>query len=280
MAPALVIDYSFSHPDPAAIKAAGYVGVMRYLSYDANKNLTPAELSGLHAAGLAVGLIWEAGATDELGGADTGALEYSQAESAADALGWPADRPVFFAADFAASGGQLETVAEYMRSCVGGRPAGIYGGIQTVDTLLAEGICAWGWQTSAWSGSAVSSRAQLYQRQRPTTGLTGSFDEDVALADDWGGFPPVVAATVISSPAPPFVPPFPGQIEQGSVGAAVVAFQRRLAARGWSIRIDGDDGPDTTATIEAFQRQKGLAVDGIGGPITWRALWVDPVTPG
>jgi hypothetical protein len=201
----LVIDYSFAHPNPAAIRGAGYLGAMRYLSNEPAKDLTPAELLALHALGFEVGLVWEAGATDELGGGPVGTSEATLANRMADALGWPASRPVYYAADFAASGQQLAVVADYLRAAGRQkRPAGIYGSIATVDTMLAEGICLWGWQTSAWSNGRVSAHAQLYQRQRPTLAIagagTGSFDENVALAADWGGWNGTTAAAPTGSP--------------------------------------------------------------------------------
>jgi peptidoglycan hydrolase-like protein with peptidoglycan-binding domain len=67
----------------------------------------------------------------------------------------------------------------------------------------------------------------------------------------------------------------PGQIQFGSVGPAVSAFQSRLAQRGWHLAVDGIDGPQTTSVVRGFQQQHGLMVDGIGGPITWGALFVD-----
>ena len=71
----------------------------------------------------------------------------------------------------------------------------------------------------------------------------------------------------------------PGTIRFGSTGPDVMAFQSRLAQRGWHLPVDGIDGPVTTGTLRSFQAEKQLAVDGIGGPSTWKALWDSPVTP-
>lgn len=80
-------------------------------------------------------------------------------------------------------------------------------------------------------------------------------------------------------PAPAKAPKYPGkQIRRGSSGAQVLLVQQRLKARGWSIALDGKFGPTTERTVEQFQRNKKLKVDGIVGPATWAALWALPVT--
>lgn len=84
---------------------------------------------------------------------------------------------------------------------------------------------------------------------------------------------------VSAPPSPPAdVPAFPGFVRRGSRGPAVTAVQSRLRARGWNISVDGQFGPQTEHTVKAFQREKGLSVDGIAGPRTWEALWTAPIT--
>ena len=55
-------------------------------------------------------------------------------------------------------------------------------------------------------------------------------------------------------------------------------WQQRMKDRGWDIVADGLYGSKTRAIAKAFQREKGLKVDGLIGPATWAAAWTAPVT--
>lgn len=90
--------------------------------------------------------------------------------------------------------------------------------------------------------------------------------------------PRVPARSSRVSARPVRVPTFPGLTRRGSRGGAVAEVQRRLKARGWKITVDGDFGPSTEAVVKAFQKEKGLAADGIVGSMTWTALWKAAVT--
>lgn len=61
-------------------------------------------------------------------------------------------------------------------------------------------------------------------------------------------------------------------VKKGHTNHPVHTLQYLLRARGHSLTVDGDFGPKTDAAVRAFQRDKGLAVDGIVGPNTWTAL--------
>jgi murein DD-endopeptidase MepM/ murein hydrolase activator NlpD len=59
----------------------------------------------------------------------------------------------------------------------------------------------------------------------------------------------------------------------GSRDAGIAALQVALQARGlYAGTIDGVKGPSTTAAVERFQRRARLAVDGVPGPRTRKAL--------
>ena len=51
-------------------------------------------------------------------------------------------------------------------------------------------------------------------------------------------------------------------------GEDIRAVQRALRAAGFAIEVDGVFGPDTDATVRAYQTQNGLVSDGIVGPAT------------
>ncbi len=61
----------------------------------------------------------------------------------------------------------------------------------------------------------------------------------------------------------------------GDEGDAVRDIQDRLSALGHDSGTDprASFGPGTEAAVSAFQKAKGLDVDGIVGPDTWRSLW-------
>ncbi len=64
------------------------------------------------------------------------------------------------------------------------------------------------------------------------------------------------------------------QVQQGVYNSDVVrAVQHLLVYKyGYSLTIDGDFGPGTDSAVRSFQSSKGLALDGIVGPLTWSAL--------
>jgi len=72
------------------------------------------------------------------------------------------------------------------------------------------------------------------------------------------GSPPVLAARLLA---------------QGAAGPDVVRLQQQLQQAGFDPGpADGVFGPRTAAAVRAFQRARGLMVDGIVGPLTWVAL--------
>lgn len=61
-------------------------------------------------------------------------------------------------------------------------------------------------------------------------------------------------------------------LRKGDKGAWVLLLQQLLCARGYHVDCDSDFGNDTLAKVKAFQKNRGLVVDGIVGQKTWAAL--------
>jgi murein L,D-transpeptidase YcbB/YkuD len=66
----------------------------------------------------------------------------------------------------------------------------------------------------------------------------------------------------------------PPTVQLGSSGPEVRNLQYLLARLHFldAPQLDGDFGSVTQAAVEAFQQDRGLAVDGVAGPATWSAL--------
>lgn len=65
-------------------------------------------------------------------------------------------------------------------------------------------------------------------------------------------------------------------LRKGCRGEAVQALQARLMALGYDLGpcgADGIFGRKTRAAVRAFQRDRGIRVDGIAGPVTWGELY-------
>ena len=69
-------------------------------------------------------------------------------------------------------------------------------------------------------------------------------------------------------------------LSEGSTGPDVRWAQYLLVRRTMSYdQIDGEFGPVTKNAVQQFQRDSGLADDGIIGPLTWGALGGDRERP-
>lgn len=162
------LDYSFARPSLAEAKAAGVVGVIRYLAPpDPNnaKILTPGERDAILAAGLDLALVYESYAERALEGAVAGAQDALIALAGARALGYPEGACLYFAVDtdttdYATIGGYFATVRAELH---GAYRVGVYGSYGVVAAMLTEGLADCAWQTVAWSNRQRHPDAVLYQ---------------------------------------------------------------------------------------------------------------------
>jgi peptidoglycan hydrolase-like protein with peptidoglycan-binding domain len=55
--------------------------------------------------------------------------------------------------------------------------------------------------------------------------------------------------------------------------AAVRTWQNQMRKRHWGLTADGQYGPQSESCCRRFQASHRLTVDGVVGPITWKAAW-------
>lgn len=202
--PTLGIDYAWSKPRPAAIKAAGYAFVCRYLSNDPKKNLTAAEAGALHALGISVAVVWEATANRALGGAAAGATDGREAKTQAATCGLPDSAAIYYAVDFDAQPGQFPAIVAYQQafaSAIAPHPVGVYGGVAVVSYMTGHGA-RYGWQTAAWSRGQRTGAASLFQRVQQVR-VDGVLCDVNEATGDFGAWttdpPPAPPAAVITT---------------------------------------------------------------------------------
>jgi hypothetical protein len=85
----------------------------------------------------------------------------------------------------------------------------------------------------------------------------------------------VVSPAMQPVPAPPTigtVDPKYDMLRRGAEGRDVLELQKRLRKLGYKVAANGIFGWETLTRVKEFQAGKGLAADGVVGPITWRAL--------
>ncbi|SEB15667.1 peptidoglycan L-alanyl-D-glutamate endopeptidase CwlK [Thalassobacillus cyri] len=100
----------------------------------------------------------------------------------------------------------------------------------------------------------------------PHLQLTGG----LALIDLRAGKKPIFAIQTSYQP-----PEDDGLLEKGESGAAIKRLQEQLLDLGYKLPMygaDGDFGAETEAAVKAFQKDRGIKVDGIVGPVTRQEL--------
>lgn len=191
---AQVLDCSYSYPGAQAIADYGAAGTIRYLSWQSSKNWHPDQIQSHQDQGLAVGAVWETTASRANAGWQAGNDDAGHANDQADALGWPADRPLYYAVD---SDSWAWAVRPYFEGAVsrGRRPVGIYAQYDIIESLVGGGLLQWGWQTAAWSGNGSGSGGSIQGRrlsqhaclfQRVGYVLNQTCDANDILKPDWG----------------------------------------------------------------------------------------------
>ena len=215
-APPRLIDYAMRQIPAEAIRAAGYSGVVNYVSLSrpgasfGAKPITRPYAESLTAAGLVIVSNYQYG---KPGGTAPSDFTRGYAGGIADArTGWQLhtaagggqSAPIFFTIDEDISRDTWNTLAlpwfRGINSVIGVQRTGIYGGIDACRWAAADGVIGssstpghrWSWQTRAWSGNQIEPTAVLYQRVVSTASnpgpLVGGIEVDVndVMASDCG----------------------------------------------------------------------------------------------
>lgn len=193
---AIVVDYTSPIP-PAALKAAGVVGVCRYIAPQAWKRITLDEYRELVAAGIDVTLNWESDAHDWDTGAAGGSSHGQQAVAQARALGYPAGKVIPGSNDYDmtrttwlnAGRAYGRAFAAQLRS--GGYRPGIYGPYDVLTWARDDGIVDAFWQagmSTSWSsGRNAGAWPGAHLRQRDHLTIAGTdTDWNEILIPHWG----------------------------------------------------------------------------------------------
>lgn len=160
------IDFSYGRPGSAAIKAAGHSGVIRYLSRYLPKTLDLREVADYRSGGLAIHVVFEDSANRAVGGWSAGQADAQFAKDQAYGLGWDGSGCIYFAVDFDVTQATQSAVIGYFQGIANVLPVeqvGGYGEADVIDLLASRGLIGHCWQTKAWSGGRVTSRAQMIQ---------------------------------------------------------------------------------------------------------------------
>jgi hypothetical protein len=188
-------------PSTAAMRAAGVVGLTRYLSWtnrdSLGKVIHQAEFDRLIGDGFGLALNWEYAANDWLGGAAAGLAHGKEAVRQARALGYPAGCAIYGSADLDMTlaqwnGAGKAYAREYSATVRGaGYRPGPYGPSDVLTWCRDAGYADVYWQagmSTAWSGHRNASAwpgANLRQRRQVYVGGVDCDYNDI-LTGDWG----------------------------------------------------------------------------------------------
>lgn len=189
-----VLDYSTGWPRDIG----GYGGVIRYIGTPGTataprgKNLTPAEAAWHLAHNVPIALVHEQTAGWVLGGRPAG--EAAARASVADAARCGVQMRCLYAAcdvdiTDATQMAALDACLDGIAAVIGRSRVGVYGEADVIDHCMGNGKAVYGWQTRAWSGGRVSTRACMLQQVGYVTVDGVTCDRNTLMNDDWGQWP-------------------------------------------------------------------------------------------
>ncbi|MFE7799825.1 DUF1906 domain-containing protein [Nocardia sp. NPDC057440] len=155
-----MVDYAGGVPSATAIRDAGHIGVIRYVSdrrpgaeWMEGKPLLAREVDQLHAAGLTIVSNYQYGkaqTADWRGGLEAGKRHATRGLELHLAAGGPENRPIYASIDDNPTPVDFATmIAPYLlgwESVVGKENTGIYANAPTIGLARAAGLGSWYWQ--------------------------------------------------------------------------------------------------------------------------------------
>lgn len=207
-----VLDYSAGVPSAAAVKAAGHLGAVRYVSqrrpganWMLGKPVSLKETKDFAAHGLATASVYQfgrAGNADWLAGAAGAATHAPQAIALHKAAGGPTGRPIYIAIDDNPTRAQYTNqIKPYLQAFsaalkAAGYQTGVYGNYNVIDWASKDGIGSFFWMHDWGSGGKIHPRTTIHQLPKAQQRNVGGVVVDInhVYAKDWGQWTPGQAA--------------------------------------------------------------------------------------
>ncbi|HCG2961425.1 TPA: DUF1906 domain-containing protein [Corynebacterium striatum] len=217
-----IIDFAVGVPSPQAIKNAGHLGAIRYVSqrrpgtetWMTGKPVTLKETKANAALGLATASIYQFGraeTADWKQGAAGAAVHAPQAIAIHKAAGGPTNRPIYIAIDDNPTRAQYDQqIKPYLQAfskllSAAGYQTGVYGNYNTIEWCVQDRIGSFYWMHDWGSGGKIHPRTTIHQlpgsAQRVVDGVT--VDINHVYARDWGQWTPGQAAPAPAAPSKP-----------------------------------------------------------------------------
>ncbi|MCM6775909.1 DUF1906 domain-containing protein [Nocardia sp. CDC159] len=197
-----LLDYAGGVPAAQAIRDAGHVGVIRYVSdrrpgaeWMAGKPLRAGEVEALRAVGLSIVSCYQFGkgpTADWRGGLEAGKRHAERALQLHTEAGGPDNVPIYASIDDNPSAADFGAmIAPYLlgwQQVLGNERVGVYANSPTIDWAHAAGLGSWFWQHNWGTPQGhVHSAAHLHQfeiDQRTVDGI--GVDVNAILAERYG----------------------------------------------------------------------------------------------
>ncbi len=235
-----VIDYSAGVPDAAAVKAAGHLGAVRYVSrrrpgaeWMLGKPVTLQETRNMAAQGLATASVYQFGrdvTADWKQGVAGVAVHAPQAIELHRAAGGPTGRPIYVAIDdnptWNQYAGQIRPYLQGFQAALtaAGYQTGVYGNYNVIDWAINDGIGQFYWMHDWGSNGRIHPRTTIHQLpvkdQRTIAGVT--VDINHVYASDWGQWLPGQSGTTPGSVIPDVNLNVPGLPDGSSISGPQV----------------------------------------------------------